>query len=83
MNLLESKYAFVLSYWGNKTDDRRIAYNMCKIILEAKKEHDKLKSTFCRLAISEAIKEYEKQIDEIIYRFTWLKWNGCTWEEED
>lgn len=83
MNLLESKYAFILNYWKNKTDDRRIAYNMCKIILEAKKEHDKLKNTFCRLAISEAIKEREKQIDEIVYRFTWLKWNGYTWEEKD
>lgn len=83
MSLLESKYAFILSYWGNKKDDRQIVYNMCKIILEAKKEHDKLENAFCRLAISKAIKEQEKQIDEIVYRFTWLKWNGHTWEEKD
>ena len=83
MNFLESKYGFILSYWGNKMDDRRVAYNMCKIILGAKGEHDKLGNAFCRLAISKAIKEQEKQIDEIVYRFTWLKWNGYTWEEKD
>lgn len=81
MNFLESKYAFILSYWGNKMDDRRVAYNMCKIILGAKEEHDKLENAFCRLAINKAIKEQEKQIDEIVYRFTGLKWKGCTWEK--
>ena len=83
MNLLESKYGFILSYWGNKTDDRRIAYNMCKMILEADKECAKLKNTFCRVAIRNAIREQEQVIDGIIYRFTWLKWNGYTWEEKD
>ena len=78
MENLESKYAF-LQYWKDKDDDRLIAYNMCKIILRAKEEHDKLGNAFCRLAISEAIKEQEKQIDEIVYRFTGLKWEGCTW----
>ena len=81
MNLLESKYAFVLSYWGNKNGDRKIAFNMVQQILEADKERAKLKNPFCRCAIRKAIKEQEKQIDEIVYRFTGLKWEGCTWEK--
>ena len=83
MNLLESKYAFVLSYWGNKNDDRKIAFNMAQQILEADKERAKLKNSFCRGAIRKAIAEQEKIIDSIIYSFTWLKWNGYTWEEKD
>ena len=82
MNLLESKYAFVLSYWGNKNDDRKIAFNMAQQILEANKERAKLKNSFCRSAIRKAIVEQEKIIDSIIYSFTWLKWNGYTWEEK-
>lgn len=77
-NFIEIKYSGIED-WESEKDDRRIAYNLYKIILEAKKEHDKLENAFCRLAISKAIKEQEKQIDEIIYRFTGLKWEGCTW----
>ena len=80
MENLESKYA-LLEYWKDKSDDRLIAYNTCKIILRAKEEHDKLENGFCRLAIRKAIREQEKQMDEIVYRFTGLKWNGCKWEK--
>ena len=82
MENLESKYAF-LEYWKDKSDDRRIAYNMAQQILEADKERAKLKNPFCRSAIRKAIVEQEKIIDSIIYCFTWLKWNGYTWEEKD
>lgn len=78
MENLKSKYAF-LEYWKDKSDDRLIAYNMCKIILRAKEEHDKLENGFCQLAIRKAIREQEKQIDEIVYRFTGLKWEGYRW----
>ena len=78
MNYLTLKYNG-LEKWKNEVDDRRLAYNLYKIILVAKEEHDKLGNAFCRLAISKAIKEQEKQIDEIVYRFTGLKWDGCTW----
>lgn len=80
MEILEFKYA-LLEYWKDKSDDRLIAYNMYKIILRAKEEHDKLENGFCRLAIRKAIKAQEKQIDEIVYRFTGLKWKDCRWEK--
>ena len=80
MNYLTLKYDG-LEKWKDEVDDRRLAYNLYKIILRAKEEHDKLENAFCRLAISEAIKKQEKQIDEIVYRFTGLKWEGCTWEK--
>ena len=80
MNYLTLKYDG-LEKWKNEVDDRRLAYNLYKIILRAKEEHDKLGNAFCRLVISKAIKEQEKQIDEIVYRFTGLKWEGCTWEK--
>ena len=80
MNYLTLKYNG-LEKWKDEVDDRRLAYNLYKIILGAKEEHDKLGNGFCRLAISKAIKEQEKQIDEIVYRFAGLKWEGCTWEK--
>ena len=78
MNYLTLKYNG-LEKWKDEVDDRRLAYNLYKIILRAKEEHDKLENGFCRLAIRKAIREQEKQIDEIIYRFTGLKWEGYRW----
>lgn len=82
MGILEFKYAF-LEYWKNKSDDRKIAFNMAQQIIEADKECAKLKNPFCRRAIRKAIVEQEKVIDSIIYRFTWLKWENLHWEEKD
>ena len=77
-SFIKTKYSWIED-WKSEKDDRRIAYNLYKQILEAEKIRNEIKSAFCRVAILHAISEQEKVIDEIIYRFTGLKWEACNW----
>lgn len=81
MSFIELKYSSWIENWRKEKDDRRIAYNLYKQILEAKKVHDGLKNAFYRLAISKAIREQEEEIDKIIYRFSGLKWKDGKWKK--
>ena len=74
----KTKYSWVEN-WKSEKDDRRVAYNLYKQNLEAEKIRAELKNAFCRVAILHAIREQERVIDEIIYRFTGLKWEDGNW----
>ena len=74
----KTKYSWIEN-WESEKDDRRIAYNLYKQNLEAEKIRNELKNAFCRIAIRHAIREQEQMIDEIIYRFTGLKWEDGNW----
>ena len=74
----KTKYSWIEN-WESEKDDRRIAYNLYKQNLEAEKIRNELKNAFCRVAIFHAIREQEEVIDEIIYRFTGLKWEDGNW----
>ena len=74
----KTKYSWIEN-WEFENDDRRVAYNLYKQNLEAEKIRGELKNAFCRVAIRHAIREQEQVIDEIIYRFTGLKWEDGNW----
>lgn len=70
--VLTHKYGDIMTDYQDRTDDRRIAYNMYQQMLKACKDMSAsgIDNSFIRNAVNEAIHVQEQEIDEIIIRFT-------------
>lgn len=81
--LLTRKYGEILKDFEDAVDDRRIAWNIYRQLLEVCRVMDEcnMENAFICCAVSDKIKEKEASIDNIITRFTGLVFQDYTWTE--
>lgn len=81
--VLIHKYGDIMADYQDRTDDRRIAYNMYQQALKACKDMAKsnIDNYFILNAVNEAIGVQKQEIDEIITRFTGKVYKDFTWVE--
>lgn len=77
--VITRKYAEFMEDFEQQHDDRRIAFNIYRQIIEACKAMEDMENIFVRVAVTRSISEAESEIDEIITRFTGKAYKGCRW----
>ena len=70
IDALNRKYGSILAGFENKLDDRRLAYNIYQIALEAIRSLDNCDNIHIRVAAIKAINNDLRRVDAIILRFT-------------
>lgn len=73
------KYAEFMEDFDQRHDDRRIAFNAYRQIIEACKAMEGVENIFIRVAVTRSIHEEEAEIDEIITRFTGKVYKDYRW----
>lgn len=73
------KYSEFIEDFAKLTDDRRVAYNCYRQIMNACEAMEGQEDTFIRNAVNNHIQEEMKTIDRIITRFTRKVYQGMKW----
>lgn len=79
IDALNGKYRSILAGFENKLDDRRLAYNIYLIALEAIRSLDNCDNIHIRVAATKAINNDLRKIDAIIRRFTGKVYAAGQW----
>ena len=77
--VIARKYAEFMGDFEQQHDDRRIAFNTYRQIIEACKAMEDIENIFVRVAVTRSIREEESKIDEIITRFTGKVYKDYRW----
>lgn len=77
--VITRKYADFMGDFEQQHDDRRVAFNTYRQIIEACKAMDGMENNFICCAVNNSIREEEAVIDEIIARFTGKVYKDCRW----
>lgn len=81
--LLEKKYEPFLEEFKQHHDDRILVVNMLNQLLDACKAMQSMDNVFVRVAFNRAYEEQDKEMEEIVTRFTGKVWNGYKWIESE
>lgn len=79
IDALNRKYGSILDGFENKLDDRRLAYNIYQIALEAIRSLDNCDNIHIRVAAIKAINNDLRRVDAIILRFTGKVYAAGQW----
>lgn len=79
IDALNRKYGSILAGFENKLDDRRLAYNIYQIALEAIRSLDNCDNIHIRVAAIKAINNDLRRVDAIILRFTGKVYAAGQW----
>jgi hypothetical protein len=80
-DLISRKYAEFMPDFEKQNDDRRIAFNCYRQIIDACEAmlESGMENNFIRCAVNDSIRQQEAEIDEIITRFTGKVYEGVRW----
>lgn len=77
--LLKRKYEPFVQEFKQHHDDRILVVNMLDQLLEACEAMRGMENVFVRVAFNRAFDEQDKEMEEIVTRFTGKVWNECKW----
>lgn len=81
--LLEKKYEPFMEEFKQHHDDRILVVNMLNQLLGACEAMQSMDNVFVRVAFNRAYEEQDKEMEEIVTRFTGKVWNEYKWIESE